>query len=225
MNEPEQCVRRHYEAQQLAPAQVKTILAAGSAAAGRRLRLRTWKYAAAAAIMLGMTGWFIESGRLRSNESVPLTDVAAAVVNYFSPPVSTLPVVSEDRARLREWVGSQGGPTQFVIPPAFARLKSVGCEVLDVRGHQVALLCFFLDATSLQSVGTAPDTVATAGPQLVHLLVIPSSSIIDTPSVGQRVQLEPTGHWRVIAWEKNDLVYFAATDVAAVQLAEFANAL
>jgi hypothetical protein len=233
-------LRRHYDGQQLPADRVQEILAAGREAAAARASRAWWRMAAAAAVIVlglgifGATSYFhprAESPRIAA------ATVAGAVVNYFSDPNYQLPLVSADRSMLVEWLRQHGGPAHFEVPPAMAGLSSYGCQVLDVQGQKVFLICFQLDAPAANPTpGAMPEKkmMTVVGPDgqmmkksrpLVHLVVAPKNLFAATPQTGERLVLPATGDWNFATWTNGDQMYVAAAALPADRLAGLVGVL
>jgi hypothetical protein len=235
-------LRRHYQGQQLPADRVQEILAAGREAAAARASRARWRMAVAAAVILGLgifgaTAYF--RGRIGplGTPRIATTAVASAVVSYFSDPNYQLPQVSADRGVLVEWLRQHGGPAKFEVPPAMAGLSSYGCQVLNVQGQNVYLICFLLDtqpANTPPGAMPAKKMMVTIGPDgqmmkksvpLIHLVVAPKAGFIDPPKPGERIILPSTGEWNFTTWTQGDQVYVAAAALPAERLSSLVAAL
>ncbi len=239
MADLKQQLRRHYDGQQLPADRVQEILAAGRKAAAARASRAWWRMAAAACVLLslgifGATSYFshrAEAARL------PTSAIAAAVKTYFSNPNYQLPQVSADRGVLIDWLRQNGGPANFEIPSALTGLSSYGCQVLDVNGEKVFLICFLLDPPAAETPpGTMPakKMMTVVGPDgqmmkktvpLVHLVVAPKGKFASPPQTGERVVLSAGGEWNFTAWTQGDQVYVAAAALPAAHLAQLVHVL
>ena len=239
MDDLKQQLRRHYDGQQLPADRVQEILAAGREAAAARASRAWWRMATAAVVILGLgilgaATYF--RGRVESPR-IPTAAVASAVVDYFSDPNYQLPQVSADRGVLVEWLRQHGGPANFEVPPAMAGLSSYGCQVLEVQGQKVYLICFLLDAPPANvPAGAMPEkkmmTVVGSDGQmmkktrpLVHLVVAPKGIFSETPRSGERIVFPATGDWNFTTWTKGDQIYVAAAVLPADQLAGLVGVL
>ena len=221
---------------------MQVFLAAGREAAAARASRAWWRMAAAASVILGL-GIFGATTYLRQRSDQPASPritsaaVASAVVSYFSNPNYQLPQVSADRGVLVEWLRQQGGPANFAVPPAMAGLSSYGCQVLEVQGQKVYLICFLLDTPAAAvPTGAMPEKkmMAVVGPDgqmmkktrpLVHLVVAPGGIFSQTPTSGQRIVLPATQDWNFATWKQGDQVYIAAAAVPADHLAGLVKTL
>lgn len=242
MDDLKQQLRRHYDGQQLPADRVQEILAAGREAAAARAGRAWWRMAAAAVVILGLgifgaTTYFRHRSDQPALPRIASAAVASAVISYFSDPNYQLPQVSADRGVLVDWLRQQGGPANFEVPPAMAGLSSYGCQVLEVQGQKVYLICFLLDTPAADATpGAMPEkkimTVVGADGQmmkktrpLVHLVVAPQGIFSETPSSGQRIILPATGDWNFATWTQGDQVYVAAAAVPADRLAGLVKTL
>ena len=229
-------LRQHYESQKLPDERVRAILVAGRAVAQTRALRRRWWLSAAAVLVVGL-GLAIGARALR-RENLPhiaAPDAAAAVLAHFAQPGYTMAQVSADRATLEQWLRDNGGPARLDVPVAMRGLQTFGCQVLDVRGQKVFLVCFFLDSAPVapggmtlkqEMVVTAPDgTMMKKNRPLVHLVVAPRGAFRDVPAPGVRVKLPASGEWNFETWSSGDLVYVAGAAASAERVAELARAL
>lgn len=241
----EQQLRKHYGGEKLPEDRARAVLAAGRAAAAARARgrrTRWWLSAAAAAIVaVGIVGGVAKfGGKTPAGDSrrIAAQDAAAAVVSYFSLPDYQLPLVSADRAVLEKWLREHGGPANLAVPAAMAGLPTFGCQVLDVRGQKIFLICFFLDTTPAdlaasggmpikkEMVVTAPDgTMMKKNRPLVHLVVASRAAFRDAPKAGERVRFAAAGEWNFETWVQADLVYLVAAVAPGERLAKLARPL
>jgi len=225
-------LRRHYDGQQLPEDRVREILALGRAVREERASRAWWRMAAAAAVLLGL-GIFGASAYLRGRGELHQTTVpfvARTVVDYLSDPTHQLPVVSTDRAMLLEWLRQRGGPANFEVPPAMTALSSLGCQVLEVQGQKVYVICFFLDEPSVglpagvmpekkMMVAVGPDgTMMKKSRPLVHLMVAPKAMFSAPPRPGDPAVLPLEGAWNIATWTRGDQVYTAAAVLPADKL-------
>ncbi len=238
MDNLEQQLRRHFESQQLPAARVQEILAAGRAAAAKRRRV-FWQAAAAALVMLALGLWGA-GAYFRGQAGPPVIAtkaVADAVADYFSAPDYQLSQVSPDRRVLVDWLREHGGPDVFDVPAAMAGLSSYGCEVLDVQGQKVFLICFLLDAPAPGTpAGAMPEKkmMITTSPDgqmmkkslpLVHLVVAAKGQFATPPRPGEQIVLPGKTDWHFATWTQGDQVYIAAGALPADQLAGLVRVL
>jgi hypothetical protein len=166
----------------------------------------------------------------------PAVVITDAVREFFSGPGYQLDRISANRAELTDWLRRNGGPDDFAVPPALAGLTSYGCEVLEVRGQKVFLICFLLEAPPPAAAGAMPEkkmmtvinpdgTMMKKAVPLVHLIVAPKSRFAADPLTGERVVLSAGGEWHFTTWTHGDQCYLAAGAVPADRLAALTAAL
>jgi hypothetical protein len=227
-------LRRHFESKQLPPERVQELLAAGRAAAAQRTKRRGWQMAAAAAVLVG--AGLAGLTAYRRPQVIPAIAVTGAVRDFFSTPGYQLDQISANRTELTDWLRKHGGPEDFAVPPALAGLSSYGCEVLDVRGEKVFLICFLLEGPAPAASDTMPEkkmmtvvnpdgTMMKKTVPLVHLVVAPRSRFAADPATGGRVVLSAGGEWHFTTWERGEHLYLAAGAVPADRLAALTAAL
>ena len=214
-------LRQYYAAQSLSPEAVARILTLSRTERVKRQRL-LWCCGLAAALLLA-TGFF--SNRfLRFNQRVELAAVEVGVQTFFTLPVSKLDQLSSDPNALRTWLIQEGAPQGFNLPTALAALPSVGCKILQIENSKVFIICFALPpevsiarpAASLSSSSSAP--MAAKPMALVHLVIVPTSSLRDPPGEANPLRLETRNQWAYATWTHSEVTYIAASTVGADQL-------
>lgn len=256
MDNPEKQLRDFYERQSLAPDRAAAILAEGQklAAAHRRQKM-WWRTAgiAAAVSLVGGLGWVslrdpgasIPAQVVASGVSLPA--VQDGVMTFFGDPGYELDQISLDQPDLLAFLETQGAPSGLSVPDALGALDNLGCEVLNVDGHQVYIMCFYLDGVPRDADGVAmpgkkPMMVAAAPPPapsetetseaappmmkkpttLVHLVTIPRDQFLGAPQVGDPVAMSQNGEWSFATWAQGDVIYVAATPADAARFAAIA---
>lgn len=239
MSDLERQLRQHYEEQALPDGRVQAILAAGRAAARRRVWRRYWFAAAAAVVVLGAAWLGLRPGAKFAPEplaGIRPDEVGAAVERFFAPPDYRLSQISGNPAELMQWLKAQGAPPSFTLPAGLVNLPSFGCQVLNVQGQRVFLICFFLDVTpaelaaggmiKAEMVVTAPDgTMMKKNRPLAHLVVAPASTFRSPPAAGTRVRFAGTGEWNFESWSQDGLVYLVAAAAPADKVAAAARSM
>ncbi|WP_221031240.1 hypothetical protein [Actomonas aquatica] len=261
MNEPEQSLRKHYERQSLSPERVAAILAEGrKLAEERERRLRWWRWSgglAAAAAVTATAGlvWTARSpdeggtppvaitgeGVAASAPAVDGATLQAGIRAFFNDPDYQLDRMALDAAELVAWMQTQGAPSELSVPAAVDDLDNLGCEILDVDGVSVYILCFYLDGVPRGEDGTpmlgkklmavnAPDAPEGAPAMmkpldLVHLVTVPRDQFVGAPQVGDPVAVTRDGNWGFATWAGDDVVYVAASPADAERFAALAAQL
>jgi hypothetical protein len=89
---------------------------------------------------------------------------------------------SSDFVRVRQWLAQNGGPAAFNLPMEFRQRILRGCNLVDVGGQPVAVLCFV------------------HGSQHLHLYVAESVQFAGLPLSGTP-DFEQCGQWKTTAWQ------------------------
>jgi hypothetical protein len=238
MDNFEKQLRQHFDSQQLPAARVQEILAAGRAAGqARRHRRVFWRVAAAAAVLLGL--WAVRGVPSKTSEPplIAAETVAKTVAAYFSQSDYTLSHVSADPNILVEWIRNHGGPQTFSVPATMAGLSSYGCQVLEIQGQKVHLICFVLEGDlppvtdvamptkKMMTVTTSDGQMMKKKRTLVHLVVAARDHFAATPQPGERVVLALPDSWHFTSWTEGKQVYIAAAMIPADHLAALVKAL
>ncbi len=256
MDNPEKQFRDFYERQSMVPDRAAAILAEGRklAAAHRRQKL-WWRTAgiAAAVSLVGGLGWVAmrpdaEPIPVQVAQSVVgLPAVQDSVIAFFETPNYELDQISLDQPALLAYLKVQGAPSELTVPDGIGGLDNLGCEVLDVDGHQVYIMCFYLDGVPRDANGVAMPgkkpmmTAAVAVPEpvesvstevapvmmkkpttLVHLVTIPRDQFLGAPIAGDPASMSQNGEWSFATWAQGDVVYVAATPADAERFAVIA---
>ena len=98
---------------------------------------------------------------------------------------------SGDFAPLRSWLAEHGGASDFQIPKSLQNVGGVACEVTEVEGRKVTILCFNVET------GRHP-----------HLYVVETPGSQPDPAAGP-VFTEIDGV-AVASWQENGKTYFLA---------------
>jgi hypothetical protein len=211
-------VRDHYDEQSLPADKLASILAQGrDAAAGKEktvafpARKSRARFVAAAAAVVAM----VAGGTWWMNRDVGEVSYAALpprVIELFDNKPDLLPPV-QDKVALHQWLVSKGAPADFVIPPSLLPLESAACQVVDVKGRNAYLSCYWR------------ETTPNRGPhELIHLLVARTEDFYDQPKSADPAIRELDG-WSFASWTKGDSIYTLATAAPREKLTPFLSAV
>lgn len=95
---------------------------------------------------------------------------------------------SDQLPELRRFLRARGGQAEADVPAALAKLATYGCQVLDVQGAQVTLICFRSGELGY-----------------VHLFVFDAADVRDAP--GETPELATAGDWTTASWRQGGRVY------------------
>lgn len=114
-----------------------------------------------------------------------------AMAQILGGKLDRLDLMSPDLGAIRSWLAKTDAHGDFVLPGGLGGKPSLGCRVLDWRGHRVALICFEL-----------------ADRRLAHLLVIDRGAL-NGPASASR-QFARLGDLGTLTWSQGDKTYLLA---------------
>jgi len=217
-------LRRHYAAQSLSPEAVNRILRAGqiSRRKGRRSR---WYAGSVAAILLVTCTLYLS---LHYTKRIEIAEIETSVESFFAQSDFRLDRLSADPEVLRAWLLEQGAPAQAFLPRSLTGSPAVGCKVLHVGRRDAFMICFAVQLDSpkssqdaVQRTNTATQTDATStkpAPTLVHLIIVPTSSLRHSLGVKAQPRTETHGQWTFSVWERSNTTYILASTASAERL-------
>ena len=132
-----------------------------------RPRFRAWPrsiaLAAAAAVVISLLAWWMKPAPMDSFPQFRDRMVRAVVRQY------TMDIVTNDMTEIRRFLGKNQAPSDYVLPPALARLPATGAGLLRWRDRRVSMVCldsgeqgtlflFIVEAAAvLEGPGQTPD--------------------------------------------------------------------
>jgi len=140
-----------------------------------------WQVRAAAAAAIGLLAAVL-AGAFTPRGPTPFADFRRQMVEDGWGTESHLAYRSADFPRVKQWLARNGGPTAFSLPSEFRQRRLHGCNVVDVDGHPVAVLCF------------------AQGSRHLHLFVTEGVQFAGLPQRGMP-DFERCGHWKTTAWQ------------------------
>jgi hypothetical protein len=222
-NLPER-LRQHYAAQSLSPEAVNRILRAGEIGRQRRRRFR-WYGGAIAAILLAACSLYLSP---HYATRVEIAEIETSVESFFAQPDFHLDRLSADPEVLRTWLIGQGAPAQAVLPPGLIGSPAVGCKVLRVGRRDAFMICFAvqldspkMNRDSAQRIKPATQTDASSAKSastLVHLIIVPTSSLRHSLGLKEHPRTESRGQWNFSVWEHSDTSYILASTASPERL-------
>ena len=149
-----------------------------------------WLAAAAAAIVLfaGLAFFALKPDRA----PMTLAGVTSEMARLQREDRISLGAMTSDPVQIQRWLKEHDGPSDFAAPAGLASQMRLGCQVLDINGNKVSLVCF--------QVG---------GQQMVHLLVIDRRRLSDPPVVGKPILMQE-GELAFATWTEGDRTYVIA---------------
>lgn len=147
----------------------------------------SWQVRAAAAAVIVLIGSAV-AGALSQRGPSRFADFRKELVEESWAGQSHLAYRSSDLLRVRQWLAQNGGPAAFKLPGEFHQHRLQGCNMIDVGGTPVAVLCFAHQSRHL------------------HLLVTEGIQFADLPKAGTP-DFERCGHWKTAAWQDGRRTY------------------
>lgn len=156
-------------------------------------RGRLLALAAAIAVLLSL-GAFWWSGH---KSSAGQFAAYRADMGRFLDNIDHLELQTDDLSKIRHWLGSRQGPSDFVLPPKLEGKPSMGCRVVNWHGQKVTLVCYYLEPTGGEKLDE------------LHLLVMDRSALQDPPPAFQP-QFAALGRWEAATWSDERHTYLLA---------------
>lgn len=110
---------------------------------------------------------------------------------------SYLMMNEKDQAKIRDYFGSKGAPTDYVVPKKLEKLPGEGGVVFTWNSHQVSLLC--LDGAT--QPGDKND---------LYLFMVNRSVLPSAPAPGKKPEFKNVSHLMTMTWTVGDKVYLLA---------------
>lgn len=148
-----------------------------------------WLAAAAAIVIFaGLAFFALKPDRA----SMTLAAVTSEISRLQREGRVSLGAMTSDPAQIQRWLKEQDGPHDFATPAGLASQMRLGCQVLDIAGNKVSLVCF--------QVGEG---------KLVHFLVMDRRRLSDPPVVGKPILMQE-GELAFATWSEGDRTYVVA---------------
>lgn len=188
------------------PALKNRILAGGNLPQpASRPWYKSWSagLAVAAAVVLFLGVGF---GLLNRTEPAPLTrtDLVEQVGERLEEGVS-LGLMADDMNEINAWLADRGTTGPSLLPGRLADLQALGCQVLDLAGRPVSLIC-------LQHNG-----------HIVHLLVMDRRILVEPtdPGEAERPMVTRRNEWAIAQWSDERHAYVLAGRMPRERLEQF----
>jgi hypothetical protein len=148
-----------------------------------------WQLAAAACVALLVTLgalWFRPSGQTQ------FAAYRADMAEFAEKKLDRLDLMSRDVAAVRRWLAQKESHGDLVLPAGLDGRPSLGCRLLDWKGHKVSLVCFELDDK-----------------KVAHLLVVDSAAFKDAPT--EAPIFKQVGDLATASWSRAGKTYMVAS--------------
>jgi hypothetical protein len=149
-------------------------------------RREVWTRMAAAAALVAMmlTLYFVS----RPDQAKGFADYRSRMVRSVQR-FYGMDMDSNDRAAIRNYLGTHRGHPDFVLPPGLEGVRAEGCSVLPWQGKKISMVCFQLNHR--------PD---------LYLFVVSQKDFSDPPPSDQP-QFVTIGKFASASWSTGDKAY------------------
>jgi hypothetical protein len=152
-----------------------------------------WQLAAAACVAflvsLGAL-WFVP------DRSVGFVQYRNQMAEFAGHKLDRLDLMSRDVAEVRRWLAERESHGDLVLPAGLNGRPSLGCRLLDWKGHNVSLICFELE-----------------NKQVAHLLVVNNAAFKDAPT--ESPVFKQIGGVATVSWSRFGKTYVVASKEAS----------
>ncbi len=152
-------------------------------------RQPAWQLAAAACLaMLVTLGvlWFKPAGQTQ------FAAYRSEMADFTAHKLDRLDLMSRDVPEVRRWLAQKESHGDLVIPTGLDGRPSLGCRLLDWKGHKVSLVCFDME-----------------NKQVAHLLVVDSAAFKDAPT--ESPVFNQVGDVATASWSRGGKTYVVAS--------------
>ena len=119
-----------------------------------------------------------------------------AMAGFVATKIDRLDLMSRDVAEVRRWLAQKESHGDLVLPAGLKGRPSLGCRLLDWKGHKVSLVCFELE-----------------NKQVAHLLVVDSAAFKDAPT--ESPVFNQVGNVATASWSRGGKTYIVASKEAS----------
>jgi len=152
-------------------------------------RQPAWQLAAAACLALLVTLgvlWFKPAGQTQ------FAAYRSEMADFTAHKLDRLDLMSRDVPEVRRWLAQKESHGDLVIPTGLDGRPSLGCRLLDWKGHKVSLVCFDME-----------------NKQVAHLLVVDSAAFKDAPT--ESPVFNQVGDVATASWSRGGKTYVVAS--------------
>ena len=152
-------------------------------------KMPAWQLAAAACLALLVT---ITVVWLKPVRTTGFAQYRNEMADFAGHKLDRLDLMSRDLPEVRRWLAQKESHGNLVIPAGLDGLPSLGCRLLDWKGHKVSLVCFELE-----------------NKQVAHLLVVDSTAFKDAPA--ESPVFNQVGDVATASWSRGGKTYVVAS--------------
>ncbi len=118
------------------------------------------------------------------------------MAEFTAHKLDRLDLMSRDVTEVRRWLEQKESHGDLVLPAGLDGRPSLGCRLLDWKGHKVSLVCFELE-----------------NKQVAHLLVVDSAAFKDAPT--ESPVFNQVGNTATASWSRGGKTYIVASKEAS----------
>jgi hypothetical protein len=148
-----------------------------------------WQLAVAACLALIVT---IATVWLKPAHSIGFVQYRNEMADFAGHKLDRLDLMSGDMAEVRRWLAQRESHGDLVLPAGLDGRPSLGCRLLDWKGHKVSLICFELKNR-----------------QVAHLLVVDSDAFKNAPP--ESPVFNQIGEVATVSWSREGKTYVVAS--------------
>lgn len=147
--------------------------------------------AACLAVLVTVAAVWFTSGR-----SDGFAKYRTTMAEFAGNKLDRLDLMSRDVTEVRRWLAQKESHGDLVLPAGLNGRPSLGCRLLDWKGHKVSLVCFELE-----------------NKQVAHLLVVDSAAFKDAPT--ESPVFNQVGNVATASWSRGGKTYIVASKEAS----------
>ena len=152
-------------------------------------KMPAWQLAAAACLALLVTLGVLW---LKPTRSTGFVQYRNEMADFAGHKLDRLDLMSRDVPEVRRWLAQKESHGDLVLPAGLDGRPSLGCRLLDWKGHKVSLVCFELE-----------------NKQVAHLLVVDSAAFKDAPT--ESPVFNQVGGVATASWSRGGKTYVVAS--------------
>ncbi len=156
-------------------------------------RQPVWQLAAAACVALLVT---LSVLSFKPAGQVQFAAYRNEMADFAGHKLDRLDLMSRDVAEVRRWLAQKESHGDLVLPAGLDGRPSLGCRLLDWKGHKISLVCFELE-----------------NKQVAHLLVVDSTAFKDAPT--ESPVFNQVGNVATASWSRGGKTYVMASKEAS----------
>jgi hypothetical protein len=147
-----------------------------------RVAPSVWLALAASVIIALGAGYFFLAHDWQAGLALPFTVISSEVPRLTANHHHAFGSKRNDMGEIRTWLAANGGTPQFDLPESLKGFVGVNCEVTDIRGVRVSVIC-----------------LAMKSGRIVHLYVMDRARLANSPPLGH-ADFSQIGSYALASW-------------------------